>query len=48
MREEVTTQKKYTDWKVLRGSGTSHLTTKKPMTPEQALRHFHAIAVWGE
>jgi hypothetical protein len=45
MKEEKTTQKKYTQWRVYRRGKEEILSTPIPMTPADALFHFKAHTV---
>ena len=47
MTEEMTTQKKYTNWNVWCDGVKKNLITLVPMTTEDALKHFKATAVQG-
>lgn len=46
-QEEITTEKKFANWYVWQDGQKKNITTQIPMTPSQALKHFHADAVQG-
>ena len=47
MNEEVTIERKYTNWNVWCKGKMKNVITFAPMTPEQARIHFKADAVQG-
>ena len=50
-KEEVTLREKFTTWQVLRRIGKTRKskstieTSPKPMTPNEALKYFNALAI---